>query len=155
LCRLLNSTPFGEVIDERQIYRHRARAGMRIGDGKHVDLLRYIGWLLELRHTPKPKPEGDPYERMKEKARARNAALAVAGRDIGELPSVENPLQKQRASLDFRYFCESYFQRTFCLPWSADHLKVLAKIEQAVLHGGLFAMAMARGSGKSSCAESA
>ena len=38
LCRLLNSTPLGEVISERQLYRHRSRAGFRIGDGKTVDL---------------------------------------------------------------------------------------------------------------------
>jgi len=41
LCRLLNSTPLGEVISERQLYRHRQRAGARIGDHKTVDLLRY------------------------------------------------------------------------------------------------------------------
>ena len=27
LCRLLNSTPLGEVTSERQLYRHRMRAG--------------------------------------------------------------------------------------------------------------------------------
>lgn len=27
LARLLNSTPLGTVIDERQLYRHRVRAG--------------------------------------------------------------------------------------------------------------------------------
>ena len=36
--------------------------------------------------------------------------------------------------------------------WSDDHLKVIAKIEQAVLDGGLFAMAMPR-SGKTSLCE--
>src|SRR3990172_2821808 len=39
------------------------------------------------------------------------------------------------------------------MAWSADHLKVIAKVEQSVLSGGLFAMAMSRGSGKSSIAE--
>jgi len=34
LVRLLNSTPLGEVISERQLHRHRARAGFRIGDGR-------------------------------------------------------------------------------------------------------------------------
>ena len=102
LCRLLNSTPLGEVINERQLYRHRQRAGHRIGTGKHVDLLRYCAWLHVLRHAPKPAFEGDPYERMKEAARARNAALALAGRDIGELPAVENPDRKDLASRDFR-----------------------------------------------------
>jgi phage terminase large subunit GpA-like protein len=52
-------------------------------------------------------------------------------------------------------FCESYFPLTIHLDWSPDHLKVIGKIEQAVLHGGLFALAMPRGSGKSSIAETA
>ncbi len=155
LCRLLNSTPLGEVISERQLYRHRQRAGNRIGDGKTVDLLRYCAWMHVVRHTPKPISDVDPYERMKESARARNAALALAGRDIGELPAVENPDRKERASRDFQYFCESYFPLTFHLKWSPDHIKVINKIEHAVLHGGLFALAMSRGSGKTSAAECA
>ncbi len=153
LCRLLNSTPLGEVTSERQLYRHRQRAGARIGDNKTVDLLRYCAWLHVLRHTPRPTSDADPYETMKERARARNAALALAGRDIGELPVVDNADRKDRASRDFQYFCETYFPLTFHLDWSADHVKVIRKIEQAVLHGGLFALAMARGSGKSSIAE--
>src|SRR5688500_3177513 len=90
---------------------------------------------------------------MKEQARARNAALSQAGRDIGELPAVANPERKAEAATNFRFFCESYFPQTFYLPWSDDHLRVISKIEQAVRYGGLFAMAMPRGSGKSSQAE--
>jgi hypothetical protein len=155
LCRLLNSTPLGEVINERQLFRHRTRAGVRIGDERHVDLLRYGAWLVQQRHAPKPKPETDPYARLKDRARARNIALSLAGRDIGELPQVVNPERKQHAESDFRLFCDSYFPLTFHLAWSPDHLKVIAKIEQAVLRGGLFAMAMPRGSGKTSICECA
>jgi len=155
LCRLVNSTPLGTVLDERQLHRHRTRAGFRLGDGRHVDLFRYAAWLVELRHTPKAQPEGDPYEKLKARAAARNKALSLAGRDIGELPTVANPERKARAERDFRFFCEAYFPMTFHLPWSPDHLKVMAKIEQAVLRGGLFAMAMPRGAGKSSLAETA
>ncbi|MCA9173075.1 MAG: phage terminase large subunit family protein [Planctomycetales bacterium] len=155
LCRLLNSTPLGEVINERQLHRHRTRAGLRIGDGRHVDLLRYVAWLIEIRHAPRAEPDGDPYEKVKERARARNAALAIAGRDIGELPAVANAERKAHAASDFRFFCESYFPLTFHLPWSPDHLKVIGKIEQAVLRGGLFAMAMPRGSGKTTICECA
>jgi hypothetical protein len=155
LAKLLNSTPLGTVINERQLYRHRTQAGFRLGDGKHVDLFRYVAWLVELRHTPKPEKDGDPYATLKEHARARNAAIALAGRDIGELPVVGNPERKLRAAMEFCFFCKVYFPFTFHLAWSPDHLKVISKIEQAVLHGGLYAMAMPRGSGKTSICECA
>src|SRR4051812_32981944 len=89
LARLLNSTPLGTVIDERQLYRHRMRAGFRIGDGRRVNLFRYIGWLIEQRDAPKPivDPRAD-YEAMKEAAAARNREKAESGRDIGALPDV-------------------------------------------------------------------
>ncbi|WP_149495371.1 terminase gpA endonuclease subunit [Roseiconus lacunae] len=152
-CRLLNSTPLGTVINERQLHRHRVEAGNRIGDGRHVDLLAYADWLHEKRHAPKPVSDVDPYAKLKESARARNAAIALAGRDIGELPAVENPERKAKAAGSFRAFCEAYFRLTFHLEWSPDHLKVISKIEEAVIRGGLFSLAMARGSGKSSLAE--
>ncbi len=155
LCRLLNSTPLGEVISERQLYRHRSRAGFRVGDGKTVDLLRYVAWLVHERHKPQPDADGDPYETLKDRARARNAALSLAGRDIGEMPEVGSTKRKEKAAGDFRFFCEAYFPQTFHLAWSPDHLKVIDKIEQAVLHGGLFAMAMPRGSGKTTICECA
>ncbi len=161
LARLLNSTPLGEVISERQIHRHRTRAGFRVaadGDAGKVDLFRYVAWLVTTRHEALAEaartPEGlTGYEAMKERARLRNAMLSLSGRDIGDLPPVVDPVRRARAAKDFRYFCETYFGQTFHLRWSDDHLKVIAKIEQAVLDGGLFAMAMPRGSGKTSLCE--
>jgi hypothetical protein len=95
LVRLLNSTPLGEVISERQLYRHRQSAGFRIGDGRHVDLFRYVAWLVQLRHAPKSEPQVDPYEAHKERARARSAAESTAGRDIGSMPAVVDPQRKE------------------------------------------------------------
>ncbi|MCC7407739.1 MAG: phage terminase large subunit family protein [Phycisphaeraceae bacterium] len=164
--RLLNATPLGEVVQPHGIYRHLNRAAHRIsppGDVRWVDLLRYAAWLFWERRQPDPggrdTPGGDrdaqDYAAMKEAARARNAELSAIGRDIGPIPAVVNPQRKARAAGDFRFFCEAYFPQTFRLPWSDDHLKVIAKIETAVLHGGLFAMAMPRGSGKTTLAETA
>ena len=61
LVRLLNSTPLGEMLSERQLRRHRMKAGYRVGEGKHVDLFRYVAWLVHERHKPQPepKPEAD------------------------------------------------------------------------------------------------
>ena len=88
------------------------------------------------------------YDRNKARARQRSSAQSRAGRDIGDIPPVKDSAAKQRACVDFRFFCETYFPRKFFLAWSPDHLRVIAKIEQAVLQGGLFAVAMPRGSGK-------
>jgi hypothetical protein len=64
------------------------------------------------RHAPKPPVDEDPYAKVKEKARARNAAVAMllAGRDIGELPEVEDIERKARAAGSFQFFCEAYFK---------------------------------------------
>ncbi|NLF17735.1 MAG: hypothetical protein GX595_10825 [Lentisphaerae bacterium] len=156
VTRLLNSTSLGTVIDDRQLYRHRQRAGFRISpDGRTINLFKYLAWLVDERHGPQPEQGTRDYEAMKEAARARNAALSAAGRDIGDLPEVVDPERRARCRTSFRGFCDAYFPQTFHLEWSPDHLRVIGKIEQAVLHGGLFAMAMPRGSGKSSLAECA
>ena len=146
LTRLLNSAGFGEVLNERTLRRHRNRAGYTIGDKKTVDLLRYAAWLTQLYLAP-PKATRD-YDDLKETSRLRNAELARAGQDIGQIPEVVNPERKAHAMASFRFFCERYFPDVFYLAWSDDHLKVIDKIEQAVLKGGLFALAMPRGSGK-------
>lgn len=95
------------------------------------------------------------YERRKESARSRAAEESRIGRDIGDIPPVVHSERKADARADFQIFCEAYFPQRFTLPWSRDHHKVIAKIEQAVLHGGLFAMAMPRGSGKTTLCECA
>src|SRR5204863_429248 len=77
---------------------------------------------------------------------------SVAGRDIGEIPPVTDPARRDSCRRDFRLFCETYFSAVFALAWSPDHLKVISIIENSVLEGGLFAVAMPRGSGKTSLA---
>jgi hypothetical protein len=152
----MNSTPLGMVLDERHLYRHRMEAGFRIGDGRHIDLFRYVAWLHERKHAPRVVEDpAAKYQEMKDAAALRSKMRAEAGRDIGELPAVADPDRRQQAERDFRFFCEAYFPRTFHLAWSKDHLKVIRKVEKAVLEGGLFAMAMPRASGKTTIAECA
>ncbi len=145
LTQLLNSTPFGEVTNERQIRRHRNRAGFTIGDGQSVDLFRYSAWLTLQMATLR---SSQTYGEKKEVARRRSLDMVTLGQDIGEIPDPIDTDRKARAMEDFRYFCEEYFPEVFYLPWSDDHDKVIDKIERAVLNGGLFAVAMPRGSGK-------
>lgn len=77
LTRMLNSTPLGYCVSDRQFRRHRNRAGYRMGDDRHVDLFRYVAWLTWLRHDPAPARQPADYEAIKEAARARNADSLV------------------------------------------------------------------------------
>ena len=146
LARLLNSLGQGEVISERQLRRHRNQAGYTIGNANTVDLFRYAAWLT-LEYF-RPAPESLTYEEQKARQAERNAEAVRAAQDIGELPAVVDPDRKARCESSFRTFCETYFAEVFYFDWSDDHLRVIDKIEKAVRTGGLFAMAMPRGSGK-------
>jgi len=150
LIRLLNSTPLGAVVSATRVSRQRDDAGFRIGDGKRIDLVRYVAWLA--RERRKPRPSVLTYEERRVIEAERNRLKTLAGQDIGPLPAVENPDRRARACREFRFFLETYFAPAFYLAWSEDHLKVISKIERAVLRGGLFAFAMPRGSGKTTLA---
>ncbi|MBX3448211.1 MAG: phage terminase large subunit family protein [Planctomycetaceae bacterium] len=100
-------------------------------------------------------PGDDSYERHKRDAAARQAALSAAGRAIPELPPVANPKRRSAAKQDLGKFLLTYFPKAFPLKWSKDHESIIAKVKQAVLSGGLFAMAMPRGSGKTTVCERA
>lgn len=101
------------------------------------------------------------YESEKERARARFARLSLGGRDIakgmegGKCPPPLDPSRRAAAEQSFRQFCESYHPHTFNLRWSDDHERVIRQIETSVCDGGLAAVAMPRGSGKTSLAEAA
>jgi len=146
LLRLVNAAGRGSVLTEFQLRRHRNEAGYTIGDARTVDLFRYAAWLT-LEHF-KPHAEPLSYEEQKARQAERNAEAVRAAQDIGEIPAVVDPERKAKAEASFRFFCETYFHEVFYFAWSSDHLRVIDKIEKAVRTGGLFAMAMPRGSGK-------
>lgn len=120
---------------------------------KNINFLRYIAWLAEPSHRKKPTDADASYEERKNREYLRQKSMSTSGRDIGDLPEVKNPQMKEMCRDNFRLFCENYFPHTFSLEWSEDHLKVIDRIETCVLRGGLFALAMPRGSGKSSMCE--
>ena len=158
VARLLNSTPLGFVLPQARLYRDFNRVGFRIAaaeNTRNINLLKYIAWAYDDKHTPREESGSRSYDERRDAERARQAELSLAGRDIGDLPEVVNPERKKECERNFQLFCESYFPETYSLEWSPDHLKVIEKIETAVLSGGLFALAMPRGSGKSTLAETA
>jgi hypothetical protein len=153
LVKLLNSTPLGEVISERQLHRHRSKAGYRVGDDSTVDFPRYVAWLLDRYRNRRAPQAGQGYASHRERARDRSVALSKAGREIGPLPEVKDPARKAGCERNLRLYCERYFADLFTLKWSDDHLEVISIIERTVLLGGLFSYAMSRGSGKTTIAE--
>ncbi len=151
LLRIVNAIdiPNADPLTESQLRRHRNRAGYSISDPSNpqsVDLFRYAAWLTLEYAKPKSGPLS--YDEQKARQAERNAEAVRSAQDIGEIPLVVDPDRKARCIASFRAFCETYFAEVFYLPWSADHRTVISKIEKAVRTGGLFAMAMPRGSGK-------
>jgi len=118
-------------------------------DGKIKEELKIIRSNLVYQFDPNE----DNYDDYKDKQSRRAANRAKIGRDIGKIPPPKNLQRRLDGSGDFRFFCNTYFPDVFPIPWSKDHLKVIDKIERAVLTGALFAMAMPRGSGKTSLCE--
>jgi len=89
------------------------------------------------------------YEQNKEDALAWGLKESKKVRDIAKgYPGPGDLASREACSTNFRLFCEVYFPNAFSLEWSEDHIKVIAAIERAVLRGGLLALAMPRGSGK-------
>ena len=158
LVRLINSTDLGTVISPAQVYRHFTLAGYRVAstvDNRCLNLYRYIAWLVDRKNSPEVSLTLGGYEAHRSQAAQRQAELSLSGRDIGELPPVEDQERKEACRNDFKLFCETYFPEVYQLEWSDDHLRAIEKIQKSVLEGGLFALAMSRGSGKSSLTETA
>jgi len=119
---------------------------------KNINFIKYVGFLASPLHRKYTATAGG-YEAHKDAVAKRQLDQARSARDIGALPEVVNPQRKESCERNFQLFCEEYFPHTFELEWSEDHLKAIDKIETSVMLGGLFALAMPRGSGKSSISE--
>lgn len=76
-------------------------------------------------------------------------------RDIGPLPPVQNPKRKKRCATDLLRFLTAYLAQRFPLAFSEDHKRMIALIQKAILEGGQFAVAMPRGTGKTTVMEGA
>jgi hypothetical protein len=84
-------------------------------------------------------------ELMARKSREASASM----REIAPLPAIKNPQRRISSRKNLQLFCEQYFPKTFPLAWSSYHIKVINRLEEIYLTGGgKFALAMPRGSGK-------
>lgn len=102
--------------------------------------------------TP-PEPDPEDYDRHRDAMAARSRARSAAGREIGELPAVVDPERRDRGMGSLRCFALDYFPGRFFWPFSANHIRVIERLERCTQTGGRFACAMARGEGKTTLAE--
>lgn len=124
--------------------------------GKVVKQLRDVVGTASGGKGSKPTlSDEDKYDLAKQRVIDRSRRLTRAKQNIGELPEVKDPARKEACKISLQRFCEEYHPGNFCIAWSKDHLKVIAKMERVIIHGGLFAMAMPRGSGKTTLCHTA
>lgn len=71
-----------------------------------------------------------------------------ASRDIGKIPDIEDVGRREATITSLRLFCDTYNPDAFALGWSENQLNSIARIEETVNLGALYAMAEPRGNGK-------
>ena len=101
----------------------------------------------ELKRLPEPSPGK---RKGRERQRAYDERQTHALNDIGKLPPIKDPDRRLSCQHSLQLFLETYFPGVFNKSWSPDHLETIHKTEQALRDGTYFAVAMPRGSGKSS-----
>lgn len=140
----------GRMVKMFQSYHFKFEAK---DNPRNIDFFRFAAFVVT--HRP-PKAKGvsvNKYIEHKAEMNKRNKEASALGRDIGDLPEVKDVERKKECEYNFKRFCECYYPNTFEKEWCDDHLKCIAKIEQSVLEGGLFALALPRGAGKSTLCE--
>lgn len=93
------------------------------------------------------------YERVKQAAAARSREASRLGRDIGDIPPILDVKLRRECDRYFQAFLEAMFPHRFPIPWSKNHLKLIALTEDTIRTGGRVAVAMPRGEGKTTIAE--
>lgn len=94
------------------------------------------------------KPRTADYERGKVRALVHAAKTSAEARDIGPPPKVVNPRRRKRCEASLSAFLTTYFPAAFPLRFSRDHEEVIEALEKVTRRGGQYAMALPRGSGK-------
>lgn len=94
-------------------------------------------------------------QRIRDRNSANQQVNIRSVQDIAPLPVIADPARRSRCIASLRAFCEAYFPEMFGLTWSPNHIRAIEKLEHAIRFGDLFALAMPRGSGKTSIARAA
>jgi len=86
--------------------------------------------------------------RQREAANLISREKTASVKEVGPLPPIVDPVRRESCGKSLELFLLTYFPQSFKLQFSDDHRKIIGRTETAVNEGGLFALAMPRGSGK-------
>ena len=87
---------------------------------------------------------------------ARSRANQSAAAEIGSIPPVADPQRRIACGTSLLLYLTTYFpQSTGLFPFSDDHKRVIARIEQCIMHGGRFVNSVYRGFAKTTISERA
>lgn len=90
------------------------------------------------------------YGKHREAAAARARIASSAAREIGPIPDCVDPNRRAECEQDLQLALETYFPDVFSLGWSHQHIATIDALQTTLREGGLFALGMPRGSGKTS-----
>jgi len=91
--------------------------------------------------------------RLDNVARRRSETADV--QDIGRIPPCKNKPRRERCRLNLLAALKAYWPDRFPLPFCKDHLDFIHEVQEKIIHGGKKAIAMPRGSGKTTILECA
>ncbi len=74
-------------------------------------------------------------------------------REIGPLPAVVDPERRARGEASLEAFAKEYFPGRFKLAWAPFHRDAIARLEACTTDGGLYALSIQRGGGKTTLTE--
>ena len=100
-----------------------------------------------------PPKKTASYESYKAQQAEISRERSAEGREIGPLPKVKNPGRRNKGLDDPVFFHTTYFPNRFYLGFGRPHLEAIAALQRCTESGGLQALAMMRGSGKTTLAE--
>lgn len=92
------------------------------------------------------------YEKQKDYARKQSALKSLAGREIAPLPPVRDWNRRRIAEDSLLDFCRFYFPEKFKKPFGKNHYALIEAFQRVITKGGKQAVAMPRGTGKTTLA---
>ena len=103
-------------------------------------------------NRPRPAAGSSRAERVdRDKASKRRHAARLRAADLAvEIPPCANPNRRARCGRSLALFLENYWPTVFNLEFSKDHREAIRDAEIVIRRGGRYALAMSRGSGKTS-----